>query len=59
MRRILDTPPSLLQSLDDSYALARGLGIVHVKEHKEAMFIKTLYTKATKVVANVESLGIR
>ena len=24
MRRILDTPPSLLQSLDDSYALCAG-----------------------------------
>ena len=27
MRRILDTLPSLLHSLDDSYALARGVGI--------------------------------
>lgn len=48
---------------DESYVIrSRDDGsecIVHVKEHKEAMFIKTLYTKATKVVANVESLGVR
>ena len=35
MSRILDTLPSLLHSLDDSYALARGVGRWKVREGRE------------------------